>query len=67
MNTIILLEEIAKIYHDKIWKLHRVLQKILSNRGPQFASKFREDLIRALGIKRILLIVYYPQNNSQME
>ena len=67
MNTIILLKEIAKIYQDKIWKLHRVLQKILSNKGPQFASKFREDLIRALGTKRILSIVYYSQTNSQME
>ena len=31
-NTIVLLEEIAKIYWDEIWKLYRLPQKILSNR-----------------------------------
>jgi len=29
----ILSKEIVKIYQDKIWKLHEVLQKVLSNRG----------------------------------
>ena len=32
----ILLEEIAKIYRDNIWKLHGVPRKVLSNREPQF-------------------------------
>jgi len=34
----VLLEKVAKIYRDDIWKIHRVLKKILSNRKPQFAS-----------------------------
>jgi len=34
------LEEIAKIYRDKIWKIHGVPRKILSDRGPQFTSRF---------------------------
>ena len=33
-------EEIAKIYWDEIWKIHGVPRKILSNRGPQFTSRF---------------------------
>ena len=37
------LEGIAKIYRDDIWKLHGIPRKILSNRGPQFASKFMEE------------------------
>ena len=52
------LEEIARIYQDKIQKLYRVLQKILSNRGPQFASKFMKDLIEVLVMKRTLSTVY---------
>ena len=36
-------EEIAKIYKDDIWKLHGIPRKILSNREPQFASKFMEE------------------------
>jgi len=45
------LEEIAKIYHDKIWKLHGIPKTILSDRGPPFVLKFMEDLTKALGTK----------------
>jgi len=50
-------EEIAKIYRDDIWKLHGIPRKILSDRGPQFASKFMEEFTKALGTKRQLLTV----------
>ena len=60
-------EEITKIYHDEIWKLHGVPKTILSNRGPQFASRFMEELTKALGTKQMLLIAYHPQTDGQME
>ena len=60
-------EGIAKIYRDDIWKLHGVPRKILSNRRPQFASKFMEEFTKALGTKRQLSIVYHPQTDSQTE
>jgi len=60
----VLLEEIAKIYHNKIWKLHRVPRTILSNREPQFTSKFIEDLMKALGTKQMLSTAYYPQTGG---
>jgi len=47
-TTNMLLEEIAKIYQDEIWELHGVPRTILSNRGPQFTSRFIEDLMKAL-------------------
>ena len=50
--TNVLLEGIAKIYRNVIWKLHGIPRKILSNRGLQFASKFMEELTRALGTRR---------------
>ena len=65
--TNISVEEIAKIYRDDIWKLHGVPKKILSDRGPQFASKFREEFTKALGTKRQLSMAYYPQTDGQME
>ena len=52
MTTNISAEDIAKIYRDEIWKLHRIPRKILSDRGPQFASRFIEQLTKALGITR---------------
>jgi len=54
------LEEIAKIYRDDIWKLHGISRKILSDRGPQFTSKFIEEFTKALKIKKQLLMAYYP-------
>jgi len=49
--TNVSLEEIAKIYCDEIWKLHGIPRTILSDRRPQFASRFMEDLTKALGTK----------------
>ena len=60
-------EEIAKIYRDDIWKLHRVPRKILSDQGPQFALKFMEEFIKALGTRRQLSMAYYPQTDGQTE
>ena len=51
-TTNVSLKVIAKIYRDDIWKLHGIPRKILSNRGPQFASKFMEEFTKALGTKR---------------
>jgi len=61
------LKNIAKIYKDKIWKIYEILKKILSNKGPQFASQFIEDLSKALGIRRTLSMAYHPQIDSQTE
>jgi len=60
-------EEIAKIYRDDIWRLHGIFRKILSDRGPQFASKFIEEFIKVLGTKRQLSTAYHPQTDGQTE
>ena len=60
-------EGVAKIYRDEIWKIHGIPKTILSDRGPQFASKFMEDLIRVLGTKRKLSTAYHPQTDGQTE
>ena len=65
--TNISLEGIAKIYRDNIWKLYGIPRKILSDKGPQFASKFMEEFTKALGTKRQLSTVYHPQTDSQTE
>ena len=60
-------EGIAKIYRDDIWKLHGIPGKILSDRGPQFASKFMEEFTKALGTRRQLLTAYHLQTDGQTE
>jgi len=60
-------EGIAKIYWDKIWKMHGIPRKILSDRGLQFTSRFMEELTKALGTKRMLSMAYHPQSDGQIE
>jgi len=60
-------EGITKIYRDEIWKLNGIPRKILSNRGPQFASKFMEELTKALETKRQLSTAYHLQTDGQTE
>ena len=60
-------EGIVKIYRDDIWKLHGIPRKILSDRGPQFASKFMEEFTRALETKKQLSTAYHPQTDGQTE
>ena len=60
-------EGIAKIYKDKIWKLHKIPRKILSNWGLQFMSRFMEEFMKALGITRQLLTAYHSQMDGQTE
>jgi len=67
ITTNISLEGIAKIYRDKIWKLHRTPRKILSDRRLQFVSKFIEEFMKALRTTRQLSIVYHSQTNGQVE
>ena len=65
--TNISLEEIAKIYRDKVYELHKIPRKILSDREPQFVSKFMEEFTKALGITRQLSMVYHSQTDGQTE
>ena len=67
ITTNISLERITKIYRDDIWKLHEVPRKILSDRGPQFASKLMKEFMKALRTKRQLSMAYHPQTDGQME
>jgi len=67
ITTSISSSEVARIYQDDIWKIHSIPRKIISDRGPQFASTFMGELCKALEIKRTMSTAYYPQTDSQTE
>ena len=60
-TTSISLSEVARIYQDDIWKIHGIPKKIISNRGPQFASTFMGELYKVLEIKRAMSMAYHLQ------
>ena len=32
-------EELVRLFRDNMWKLYRLLESVISNRGPQFVAK----------------------------
>jgi transposase InsO family protein len=57
----------AKLYIAHILILHGVPKTIVSDRGPQFVSKFWEELHKSLGTKLLHSSAYHPQTSGQTE
>jgi hypothetical protein len=57
----------AKIFRDEVFKHHRFLRKVISDRGPQYISKFMMDLYSLLGIKGNPSIAFHPWTDGQTE
>ena len=62
-----LVEELARLFRDNVWKLHRLPESIISDRKPQFAVELMWELNRILEIKSKLLMVFHSQTNRQTE
>ena len=58
---------ITSIYFDHVFPLHGIPQKIVSDRGPQFAATSMHVLYKRLGIDTGLTTAYHPQANGQVE
>ena len=37
-------EGLTKLFRDNVWKLHRLLESVISDRGPQFAAGLTKEL-----------------------
>jgi hypothetical protein len=57
----------AKVYIACILSLHGVLKTIVLDQGPQFVSKFWEELHKSLGTKLPHSSAYHPQKSEQKE
>ena len=60
-------EGLARLLQDNIWKLHGLLESVVSDRGPQFAAELTKELNRMLGIKMKLSTAFHPQMDGQTE
>ena len=50
-----------------MWKLHGLLESIVSNRELQFAAEIMKELNKMLGIDTKLSTLYHPQTDGQIE
>jgi len=60
-------EELTKLFQDHVWKLHRLPESIISDRGVQFVVGMMRELNNLLGIQMKLSTVYHPQTDEQIE
>ena len=66
-NKTITAEETGKLLLENLYKRFGLPDKIISDRGPQFASKAFIELLKLLGIKSALSTAYHPQTDGTTE
>ncbi|XP_015279897.1 PREDICTED: retrotransposon-like protein 1, partial [Gekko japonicus] len=59
--------ETAQLYLHHIFRLHGAPAQIISDRGPQFSSRFWQALHQGLGTEVHLSSAYHPQTDGQTE
>jgi len=59
--------DVAATYINEIWRLYGLPRHITSDRRPQFASRFLQELNNCLGIQLHLSTAYHPQTDGLSE
>ena len=62
-----LAKELARLFKDNVWKLHRFLENVINDRRLQFAAKLTKELNKMLGIETKLLVTFQLQIDGQTE
>jgi len=57
----------VRLFRDNIWKLHRLLESIVSDREPQFAADMTRELNSMLDIETKLSTLFHLQTDGQTE
>ena len=57
----------AKLYHDHVYRRFGLPRRMISDRGPQFASQVFQELCTKLGVKSTMSTAYHPQTDGQTE
>ena len=66
-NKTITMEGMARLLLENLYKQFGLLDKIISDRGPQFASHSFRELTKLLGITSSLTTAYHPQSDGATE
>jgi len=60
-------EGLARLFRDNVWKLHRLPESVVSDRGLWFAAGLTKELNKILGIEMRLLTAFHSQTDGQTE
>jgi len=66
-HTTISAEGLADLFCDRIFRYHGLPESIVSDRGPQFASRFWKHLCQCLKIDPRLSTAFHPETDGQTE
>jgi len=55
-----IVEGLAKLFRDNMWKLHGLPESVILDRGPQFVAGLTKELNKMLGIETKLSTAYHP-------
>jgi hypothetical protein len=58
---------VARAYLENVWKYHRFLEDVVSDRDGTFTGQYLPDLSIYLGIKRSMSTAFHPQTDGQTE
>ena len=62
-----LVEGLARLFRNNVWKLHRLPESIILDKGPQFTAGLMRELNGMLGIESKLSTAFHPQTDGQTE
>ncbi len=60
-------QQLADLFVTHVFCLHGLPDSIISDRGPQFSSRFWRVVLRRLGISRKLSSSFHPESDGQTE
>ena len=60
-------EGLARLFRDNVWRLHRLPESVISDRGPQFVAELTKELNKMLEIETRLSTAFHPQMDRQTE
>ena len=66
-NKTITAKETSQLYIDHVWKRTGLPKKVISDRGPKFASKAMREIWEKLGVKPSLSTAFHPQTDGETE
>lgn len=67
LNKLPTAKELSQVFTKEVFRLHGIPKNIVSDRGPQFISRFWREFCSLLGITLSLSSGFHPQTDGQME
>ena len=59
-----MVEGLAKLFRDYIWKLHKLPESVILDKGPQFVVGLTKELNKMLGIETKLSMAYHLETDG---